>query len=119
MATWDSYDQGRQAEDIVDEIYVISPVDNPCAAMSKSIRANGVLHGWTQDSLKVAAANVAIEGADNVDVAPDAVLERDNYTQIMTKSVNVSGSIEEVAKYGRDSELAYQLELRYGRMLAA
>jgi len=44
MAAFDSYTQLRQAEDVVDEIYIVSPVDNPVASMSRTIRANGKLH---------------------------------------------------------------------------
>ena len=102
---------------IQDEIYIISPVDNPVASMSKSIRATGTLHGWTQDALKAAGSNALVEGADAVDIAPDAVVEKSNYTQIMGKVANVSGTLEEVDKYGRDSELSYQLELRYAELL--
>jgi hypothetical protein len=113
---FDSYTQLRQAEDISDEIYIISPVDNPVASMSKTIRANGKLHEWTEDVLQAAGKNAKVEG----DVAPNdssvAVLELSNYAQIMSKTAEISGTLEEVDKYGRDSEMAYQLELRYGEM---
>ena len=34
----------------------------------------------------------------------------------MTKTAHITGTLEEVDKYGRDSEMAYQLELRYGEL---
>ncbi len=66
MATgnFDSYDQTRQAEDVQDIIYNVSPIDNPVAAMSRTIRAPGVLHEWTEDVLQAATKNAAIDGAD-------------------------------------------------------
>lgn len=116
MAELNTYVQLRQAEDVVDEIYVISPVDNPCAAMARTVRATGKLHEWTQDALLAAAANRAIEGADAPAAAGAAVVERSNYCQIMTKAASITGTLEEVDKYGRDSEMAYQLQLRYGEL---
>ena len=41
---FDTYEQLRQAEDVQDEIYIISPVDNPVASMSRTIRATGKFH---------------------------------------------------------------------------
>lgn len=116
MAAFDSYVQLRQAEDVQDEIYIISPVDNPVASMSRTIRATGKLHEWTEDSLIAAGKNAAVEGAPAPDDISEAVTELNNYCQIMTKRAEITGTLEEVDKYGRDSEMAYQLELRYGEL---
>ena len=116
MAAFETYDQLRQAEDVQDEIYIISPVDNPVASMSRSIRATGKLHEWTEDSLQAAGKNAAVEGADYPGDSSVAVTELNNSCQIMTKGAEITGTLEEVDKYGRDSEMAYQLELRYGEL---
>ena len=118
MATnnFDSYDQTRQAEDVQDVIYNISPVDNPVCAMSRTIRATGRLHEWTEDVLQPAGKNAAVDGADAGADQSGAVAEANNQCQIFTKVARVSGTLEEVDKYGRDSEMAYQLELRYGEL---
>jgi len=115
-ANFDSYDQTRQAEDVQDVIYNVSPVDNPVAAMSRTIRATGKLHEWTEDVLQAATKNAAIDGADAGVDQSQAVSELNNQNQIFTKVARISGTLEEVDKYGRDSEMAYQLELRYGEM---
>jgi hypothetical protein len=115
-ANFDSYDQGRQAEDVEDIIYNVSPVDNPVCAMSRTIRATGKLHEWTEDVLQAATKNAAIDGADAGNDQSNAVSELNNQCQIFTKVARVSGTLEEVDKYGRDSEMAYQLELRYGEL---
>lgn len=44
MAGLGTYVQLRQAEDVQDVIYNISPIDNPCASMSRTLRATGKLH---------------------------------------------------------------------------
>ena len=116
MADFDSYTQLRQAEDVQDEIYIVSPVDNPVASMSRTIRANGKLHEWTEDVLQAAGKNAVVEGAAAPADSSVAVLELQNYCQIMSKAAEISGTLEIVDKYGRDSEMAYQLELRYGEL---
>ena len=44
MPGFHTYEQLRQAEDVQDMIYIVSPVDNPVASMSKTIRATGKIH---------------------------------------------------------------------------
>tara|TARA_R110000824_G_scaffold21461_4_gene79892 strand:+ start:2272 stop:3237 length:966 start_codon:yes stop_codon:yes gene_type:complete len=111
-----TYVQLRQAEDVEDEIYNISPIDNPVCSMSRTIRATGKLHEWTQDTLKATVQNAVLEGAAAGADISVAVTELQNYCQIMTKVAEITGTLEEVKKYGRDSEMAYQLELRYGEL---
>ena len=113
---FDSFNQSRQAEDVEDVIYNVSPVDNPVCAMSRTLRATGKLHEWTEDVLRPATKNAAVDGADAGNDQSQAVAELNNYAQIFTKVARISGTLEEVDKYGRDSEMAYQLELRYGEM---
>ena len=116
MPGFDTYTQLRQAEDVQDEIYIISPVDNPVAAMSRTIRATGKLHEWTEDELIAAEKNAQVEGADASFGTEVPVVEQNNFLQIMTKTAQITGTLEDVEKYGRDSEMAYQLELRYGEL---
>lgn len=116
MPGFDSYTQLRQAEDVQDEIYIISPVDNPVASMSRTIRATGKLHEWTEDVLQSAGKNARVEGAVAPADSSAPVTELNNYCQIMSKRAEITGTLEEVDKYGRDSEMAYQLELRYGEL---
>lgn len=111
-----TYEQVRQAEDVQDEIYIISPIDNPVAAMSRTIRATGKLHEWTEDELPSAASNKKVEGAPAGAGTHSIVTELNNHCQIMDEVAEVSGTLEDVDKYGRDSEMAYQLELKYGKL---
>ena len=116
MPGFGTYVQLRQAEDVVDDIYVISPVDNPVCSMSGTVNATGKYHEWTEDSLIAADSNKHVEGAEAPDDVSQAVVERGNHCQIMSKRAQVTGTLEEVEKYGRDSELLYQLELRYSEL---
>ena len=85
-------------------------------SMSRNIQATGKLHEWHQDALIAAASNKHVEGADAPADASQAVTNKSNYCQIMSKTAEIAGTLEVVDKYGRDSEIAYQLELRYGEI---
>ena len=92
-------------------IYIVSPVDNPVASMSKSIRATGKLHEWTEDELNPAASNKHVEGATAPADESSPVTELSNHCQIMSKVAEITGTLEDVEKYGRTSEMAYQLNV--------
>ena len=111
-----TYHQTRQAEDVQDVIYNISPIDTPVVSMSKTIRATGKLHEWSEDDLNPAGENALVEGAEAGSDTSKPIVERSNFCQIMGKVAEVTGTIEKVDKYGRNSEMAYQLELRYGEL---
>ena len=116
MPGFETYTQLRQAEDVVDEIYNISPIDTPFCSMSRTTQATGKIHEWTEDALQATEKNAKIEGADAGDDQSAPVTELQNYCQIMSKVAQITGTLEVVDKYGRDSEMAYQLELRYGEL---
>ena len=73
-------------------------------------RASAVYHEWQTDSLAAAtSANAAVEGADATAATLSPTTRLGNYTQIVQKTVQVSGTLEAVDKAGRKSEKAYQL----------
>lgn len=67
-------------------------------------------------SLAAAGANAALEGADASYATAAGTTVLGNYTQIATKSVDVSDTLEAVDKYGRKSELA-RLLVKKGKEL--
>lgn len=116
MAKFDSYQQIGLAEDVQDAIYRISPVDAPVVSMSKNIRATGKIHEWHQHELTAAGTNAHVEGADAPADSSTPVVNKFNYCQIMSKVAEIAGTLEAVDKYGRDSEMAFQLERIYGEL---
>jgi len=105
---YDSYDAEGKAEDVSDLIHNISPTETPVLTMAGTTKATAKLHQWQEDVLRAPAANAALEGDDAglTDGTPtDQIV---NPTQISETAFGVSGTLEVVAKYGRDSELAYQ-----------
>lgn len=116
MAKFDTYGQIGQAEDVQDAIYRISPVDAPVVSMSKTMRATGKIHEWHQHELTAANTNAQVEGADAPADSSTAVTNKSNFCQIMSKVAEIAGTLEAVDKYGRDSEMAFQLERIYGEL---
>ena len=110
MATFNRYDAVGAREDLSDVIYNISPTDTPIMSSIGKTKATGVYHEWQTDSLAAATtANALVEGADATSATLSPTSRIGNYTQIVGKTVQVSGTLEAVDKAGRKSEKAYQL----------
>ena len=110
MPTFTRFDAIGAREDLVDVIYDISPQDTPIMSSIGKGKAAAVYHEWQTDSLAAATtANAAVEGADATAATLSPTTRVGNYTQIVQKTVQVSGTLEAVDKAGRKSEKAYQL----------
>ena len=97
-------------EDLTDVIYDISPQDTPIMSSIGKGNARAVFHEWQTDSLAAATtANAQVEGADATDASVTPTTRLGNYTQIVSKTIRVSGTLESVDKAGRKSEKAYQM----------
>ena len=73
-------------------------------------KATNTLHEWQTDSLAAASTtNALIEGDDAAAASISPTVRLTNFTQIVGKTVQVSGTLEAVDKAGRKSEKAYQL----------
>ena len=111
--TFDTYDSVGEREDLSDVIYSISPTDTPFLSSAAKTQATAVLHEWQTDSLASAVTNNAvIEGDEATLDASTATTRLSNSTQIMDKTVVITGTQESVDKAGRASELAYQIAKR-------
>lgn len=104
-----TYDQVGIKEDISDVITNISPTNTPFQTLVKTEKVHNTLFQWQEDSLAAVGANEAVEGADATfnTMTPTTMLS--NYTQILTKAVQVTNTADTVSTYGRAKELAYQL----------
>ena len=106
--TFSSYDAIGNREDLIDNIFDVSPVETPVLSAIKKKKASNRIHEWQTDVLAAAAANAVIEGFDQSGAAPAATTRLSNNTQIMSKSVIVSGTQESINSAGRSSEVGYQ-----------
>ena len=110
MATYQTYTSIGNREDLSDVIYSISPTDTPIMSSIGKSKATAVYHEWQTDSLAAnTTANALVEGATASDITVSPTTRLGNYTQIVGKTVMVSGTLEAVDRAGRKSEKAYQL----------
>jgi len=108
--TFTKYDAVGIREDLSDIIYNISPTDTPFMSSIAKTKATATNHEWQLDSLAAASgSNAQVEGNEVAFSTPSSTTRKGNYTQISTKSVIISGTLEAVNKAGRNSELAYQI----------
>ena len=108
--TFDTYDSVGEREDLSDVIYSISPTDTPFISSAAKTRATAVLHEWQTDAIAAAStSNAVIEGDEATLDAVTATTRLSNSSQIMDKTVVITGTQEAVDKAGRASELAYQI----------
>jgi hypothetical protein len=108
--TFDTYDAVGIREDLQDVIYSISPTETPFMSSAAREQVKNTFHEWQTDTLAAAVTNNAvIEGDEATLDASTATSRIGNYTQIMDKTVVITGTQEAVDKAGRASELAYQI----------
>ncbi len=100
------------AEDFEDMIFMVSPEDTPMLSMAKRKKATARYHQWQEDALAAATSNMGIEGGDASYATAASTTTLGNYCQISTKTVDISRTLDIVNKYGRKSEVAYQLMKR-------
>lgn len=108
--TFDTYDTVGIREDLQDVIYSISPTETPFMSSAAREQVKSTTHEWQTDALAAAStSNAVIEGDEATLDASTATSRLANKTQIMDKTVVITGTQEAVDKAGRASELAYQI----------
>lgn len=108
--TFTAHDAVGIREDLANVIYNISPEETPFMSAIGRDKASNTYFEWQTDALAAAVTtNAATEGADAPTSSVDVTVRVGNYTQISTKAVKVSGTLEAVDKAGRKAEMAYQL----------
>lgn len=104
-------------EDLSDKIHDLFPDDCPFQKAVGKEKASQVYHEWQTDTLGAANAdNAAIQGDDLANLARPNSVRQGNYTQIMTKVVGSSTTMEASRTAGRNSELAREI-MKAGREL--
>lgn len=111
MATFTTVDAVGEREDLIDVIYDISPTDTPVMSSIGRTNATAVNHEWQTDQLAAATTvNYAAEGQDATAATAAPTSRLGNYTQIVQKTIQVSGTLDTaVDKAGRASEKQYQV----------
>lgn len=110
--TFQTYQAIGNKEDVADIIFNISPTETPFTSRIKKVKAISTKHEWQTDALDAAADNAQIQGDQAATNTAVPTVRLGNYTQIFRKVAQVAGTQEAVDKYGRDSEMEYQLSKR-------
>jgi len=110
--TYSTYDTKGIREDLSDLIWRITPTVTPFQSAIAKEKATNTFHEWQTQDLASVGVNAQIEGADagSSSITPTARLG--NYTQIMSKVAQVSGTDQSVKSAGRNNEMAYQMSLK-------
>jgi hypothetical protein len=104
-------------EDLEDKIAELFPDETPFIDMIGRSKASNTYTEWQTDSLAAAdETNAAIQGDDLSNLSRANTVRVGNHTQIMTKVVGSSTTVEWTNKAGRKSELAREL-MKAGREL--
>jgi hypothetical protein len=109
MTQFTSYDQVGKKEDVSDLISNISPTKVPFQTMIGSEKVTNTLFQWQEDSLRAVQVNAKVEGFTASDASLSPTVMRNNYTQILEKTIKVSDTADSISTYGRARESAYQL----------
>jgi len=108
----DTYDQVGIREDLSDAIYNVTPTEVPFFSNCAKKSVSNTYFEHQTDSLANVSASTAVEGAD-ASFAPAASTTRvGNYTEIISKTAIVSGTVEATNRAGRTREMAYQVMKR-------
>src|SRR5579863_4943187 len=101
---FDTYGSTGLREDVRDLITIISPQDTPVYSLLRPGTSIGVHHEWLTIPLPSATNNATVEGTTWSYASGFAETRLQNYTQILNKTWQVSGTVEFAGKYGRASE---------------
>lgn len=111
--SFSSYGAIGNREDLTNVIYNISPTETPFMSAIGKSKAKAVKHEWQTDALAAASStNAQLEGDVVTGTSSTPTTRLQNYCQISSKDVVVTGTQEVVDKAGRDSEMSYQMAKR-------
>lgn len=108
--TFQVYTQKNIREDLINAIYNVDPFKTPFLNMAKKDSAKQTNHEWDADSLAAQNLNnAAVEGDDPTAQNLTPTARMGNYTQISTKTVQISGTTQAVVAAGGSNKMGYQL----------
>ena len=118
MATFKTYDSVGAKEDVSDVISILDKHESP---FTSSIDANmrtvkQKTYEWQEDEQEGGQDNAQVEGFDATEEALTTTDMVQNTTQIFSRTIKLSGSVEATDHYGRKSELARQI-MKKGKAL--
>ncbi|MGL4352735.1 MAG: SU10 major capsid protein [Aeromonas popoffii] len=111
MAILTSYDLKGKKDSFANWISNLSPVDTFFVSTTKKEQVKNTMFQWQTDSLAAADKNNAqVETSAAITADFKATTVHSNVTQILRKAVEVSDTADALDNWGRQKELAYQME---------
>lgn len=108
--TRSTYNYVGRREDLSDVIYDVSPTETPFVSSMPKGKSESTKHEWLNRALAAASgSNANIEGDDATTDAANANTRLFNYTQILDKVAQVSGTQEAVNNAGIASYMAREM----------
>lgn len=109
MTTFKTYDSVGAKEDVSDVISMLNKHETPFTSSLSERTVSQKLYEWQEDEQEPGQDNAQIEGFDAVEEDLTTTSMRSNTTQIFSRTIKLSGSVEATDHYGRKSELARQI----------
>ena len=105
-----TFTQTNIREDLEDLIYNVDPFRTPVMNMTKKGEAKQTYHEWDVDALAAQnTSNAAVQGDNPTNIQLTATGRMGNYTQIATKTIQLSGTLQAVVAAGGTNKMGYQL----------
>lgn len=105
-----TYTQTNIREDLEDLIYNVDPFRTPIFNMTKKGEAKQTYHEWDVDILAAQnAANASVQGDNPTNILVNPTGRMGNYTQIPSKTIQLSGTLQAVVAAGGTNKMGYQL----------
>ena len=111
MAVYMTYSANTNKEDLTDVLTEIGQMDTPVFSGLKKVSAKGSYHEWSTYDYASAATNAAAEGATFSYSLPSSPARVGNYTQIFTKTFQVSETQRAVDPAGIEDEYAFRVQV--------
>ena len=118
MATFKTYDSVGAKEDVSDVISILDKHETPfTSTIDGNMRTvKQKIYEWQEDEQEGGADNAQVEGFEATEESHTTTEMKQNTTQIFSRTIKLSGSLEATDHYGRKSELARQI-MKKGKAL--
>ena len=111
MAVYQTYDTKTNHEDLTDVLTKIGDMTTPAYSKIRKVSAKNTLHEWSTYEHDAVAVNAAVEGATFQYGTLTAPSRLTNYTQIFSKTFQVSNTQQAVDPAGMEDEYAFRVQV--------
>jgi hypothetical protein len=109
MATFKTYDSVGAKEDVSDVISMLNKHETPFTSSLSARTVSQKTYEWQEDEQEGGKDNAQVEGFDATEEDCTTTEMRSNTTQIFSRTIKLSGSVQATDHYGRKDELARQI----------